>query len=149
MRRAARVVATALASAALAAAAADAPLRLDPGNWRVRVTSITNGVADPDQDTEVCLRDELKDLAAYFSPVLEGVKAQCTTTRVPSKDPKIIARRLRCTGTGFTYAAVTSVTIVDPSRFTLTLRSDAKTAKETGVVSATGEGDRLGPCKAA
>ncbi len=146
MRLAAYVVAAALATAA-SVAAADAPLRLDPGNWRVRVTSTTNGVADPDQDTEVCLRDELKDLAAYFSPALEGVKARCTTTRVAAKDPKVIARRLRCTGAGFTYEAETSVTIVNPSRFTLTLRSDAKTAKETGIVVAAGEGDRLGPCK--
>ena len=141
------VVGTVLATAAFAAAAADAPLRLDPGNWRVRATSVTNGVADPKQDEETCLADELKDLAGYFSPALEGVKARCTTTRVLSKDPKVIARRLRCTGTGFTYDAETSVTIVNPSRFVLTLNSRAKTPTETGIVSLAGEGDRLGPCK--
>ena len=135
-----------LATAGIAAAA-DAPLRLDPGNYRLRVASITNGVADPQQDTEECLADELKDLAGYFSPQLEGVQAKCATARVPSKDPKVIARKLRCTGTGFTYDAETSVTIVNPSRFTLTLRSLAKTPTETGVVSVAGEGDRLGPCK--
>ena len=144
MRRA--FVAVLLATASLAAAAA-AP-RLEAGNWRVRVTSITNGVADPAQDFEVCLRDELKDLAAYFSPALEGVKARCTTTRVPDEDKRNIARRLRCTGTGFTYNAETRVSIEKPQRFTLTVRSEAKTAKETGIVAAAGEGDLLGPCKA-
>ena len=124
MRRA--LVVILLATASLVAAAA-AP-RLDPGNWRVRATSVTNGIADPDQDSEVCLRDELKDVAGYFSPALEGVKARCTTTRVPDKDPKVIARRLRCTGAGFTYVAETRVIIVNPSRFTLSIRSEAKTA---------------------
>ncbi len=127
--------------------AAAAPPRLDAGNWRVRVTSTTNGVADAAQDFEICLRDELKDLAAYFSPALEGVKARCTTTRVPDKDPRSIARRLRCTGTGFTYDAETRVSIEKPERFTLTMRSEAKTAKETGIVAVAGEGDLLGPCK--
>jgi hypothetical protein len=147
MRLSACVVGTVLATAGFVAAAAEAPLRLDPGNWRVRVTSVTNGAADPDQDTEVCLSDELKDLAAYFSPELEGVKARCTTTRVPSKDPKVIARRLRCTATGFTYEAESSVTIANPSRFVLSMRSRAKTPTQTGIVSAAGQGDRLGPCK--
>ena len=52
-------VATLIVSASLAAAAA--PPRLEPGNWRVRVTNVTNGVADAAQDFEICLRDELKD----------------------------------------------------------------------------------------
>lgn len=147
MRLSVCVAGTVLATAGFVSAAADAPLRLDPGNWRVRATSVTNGVADPEQDSEMCLNAELKDLAAYFAPALEGVKAKCSTTRVPSKDPKIIARRLRCTGSGFTYEAETTVTIVDPSRFTLTLRSRAKTRRETGIVSLAGQGDRLGPCK--
>lgn len=151
MRRATtQTIAVACVSMGLAAslvAAAAAP-RLDPGNWRVRVSSTTNGVADPAQDFEICLRDELKDLAAYFAPALEGVKARCTTTRVPDKDTRNIARRLRCTGTGFTYNAETRVTIEKPGRFTLTIKSEAKTAKETGIVSASGEGDLLGPCKA-
>ena len=147
MRLSIRSMSIALAAAVLSAAAADAPLRLEPGNWRVRVSSVTNGVSDPNQDSETCLGDELKDLAGYFSPQLEGVKANCTTTRVPGKDPKVIARRLRCTGTGFSYEAETSVTIVSPSRFVLSLASRAKTATETGIVSASGEGDRIGPCK--
>jgi hypothetical protein len=153
MRAAARCVARTLVlgliGAALAAVAADPAPRLDAGNWRVRVTSVTNGVADPNQDEQVCLRDELKDLAAYFAPQLEGVKASCTTTRVPVADRKVLARRLRCVGAGFTYEAESRVRIVSPSRFTLTLDSVAKTAKETGVVSAKGEGDHLGPCKSA
>jgi hypothetical protein len=136
-----------VAMAGLAAAAADAPLRLEPGNYRLRVASVTNGAADPKQDFEECLSEELKDLAGYFSPQLEGVKATCTTSLVPSKDPKVIARRLRCKGDDFTYDAESSVTIVNPSRFTLTMRSNAKTSTETGIVSAAGEGDRLGPCK--
>jgi hypothetical protein len=147
MRHSICIAGAVLATAGFAAAAAEAPLRVDPGNWRVRVTSVTNGVADPKQDFEECLNDELKDLAAYFSPQLEGVKAKCTTTRVPSKDPNVIARRLRCTGTGFTYEAESSVTIVNPSRFVISMRSHAKTPTETGIVSAAGEADRLGPCK--
>ena len=147
MRLSICVVGAMLAAAAFAAAAADAPLRLDPGTWRLRVMSVTNGVADPKQDGEECLSEELKDLAGYFSPQLEGVKAKCTTTRVPSRDPKVIARRLRCTGAGFTYEAESSVTIVNPSRFVLTMSSHAKTPTETGIVSVAGEGDRLGPCK--
>ena len=123
------------------------PLRLDPGNWRVRATSVTNGIADPAQDSEMCLGDELKDVAGYFAPALEGVKARCTTTRVPAKEPNVLARRLRCTGAGFTYEAESRVIIVNPSRFTLTMRSNAKTATETGIVALSGEGDRLGACK--
>ena len=147
MNAIAHAAALAIATGAFGAAAAAAP-HLDAGNWRVRVTSITNGVADPAQDFEVCLRDELKDLAAYFSPALEGVKARCTTTRVPDEDKRNIARRLRCTGAGFTYNAETRVSIEKPQRFTLTMRSEAKTAKETGIVAVAGEGDLLGPCKA-
>jgi len=49
----AHAAALAIATGAFAAAAADAPPRLDAGNWRVRVTSITNGVADPAQDFEI------------------------------------------------------------------------------------------------
>lgn len=147
MRISTWVAGTLLATAGFVCVAADPPLRLDPGNWRVRATSVTNGVADPEQDSEMCLNAELKDLAAYFAPALEGVQAKCSTTRVASKDPKVIARRLRCIGSGFTYEAETSVTIVDPSRFTMTLRSRAKTPTETGIVSLAGRGDRLGPCK--
>lgn len=147
MRASPCLIGAVLATAGLAAAAADAPLRLEPGNYRVRVTSVTNGVADPKQDFEQCLDKELQDLAGYFSPQLDGVEARCTTSRVPSKDPRVIGQRLRCKGNGFTYDAESSVTIVDPSRFTLTIGSHAKTRRETGIVSAAGEGDRLGPCK--
>ncbi len=145
MKRA-HVVAAIVSTAAFSALSADAP-RLDPGNWRVRVTSITNGVADPAQDAQVCLGDELKDLAAYFSPELEGVAARCTRTRLRSDDPRVILHRLRCAGKGFTYELEGRVTIVSPTRFTLSMRSLAKTATETGVVSAQGQGDHLGACK--
>jgi len=56
---------------------------MEPGNWRIETRSITNGKADPPQDQVECLRDELKDLAAYFAPQLEGVQAKCT--RAPRK----------------------------------------------------------------
>lgn len=146
MSRVAHVIAVSVVAVALGAASADAP-RLDPGNWRVRVSSITNGVADPAQDSVVCLGDELKDLAAYFALEFEGAAARCTRKRLRSGDPKVILHRLRCTGTGFTYEAEGRVTIVSPTRFTLTMRSLAKTAKETGIVSAEGQGDHLGACK--
>ena len=33
--------------------------------------STTNGKADPVQEQDECLRDELKDLASYFAPALD------------------------------------------------------------------------------
>ena len=123
-----------------------AEVRLHPGKWRVQAESVTNGVADPSQDEEVCLRDELKDLAGYFAPKLEGVKAKCTTTNLPAGDRKTIARRLRCTGDGFTYEAVSQVILVEPSRFSIKFQSTAKTQRETGIVSMQADARHLGPC---
>ena len=135
-----------LGATAMAVVAADP--RLDAGNWRLRVTSVTNGTADADQDAQVCLGDELKDLTHYFMPVLEGVPAKCTTTRMLTVDKRIIRARLRCSGNKFTYEAETRVVIEGPQRFTLSLNSLAKTPTETGRVSMSGQGDFVGPCKA-
>jgi hypothetical protein len=61
--------------------AARAQAALEPGMWRLTLTSTTNGKPDPKQDSKECLGEQLKDLAAYFAPQLEGAKATCQRTR--------------------------------------------------------------------
>ena len=72
----ARVVIAILGVLAVFAAApsAHAQAALEPGLWRVTVSSTTNGKPDPNQDTKECLGEELKDITAYFAPQLEGGK---------------------------------------------------------------------------
>lgn len=136
-----------LGSCSIAASAADAP-RLEPGNWRLQVKSVTNGVADPPQDAQVCLREEeLRDVARYFAPALEGVQAKCSIARQPPAAGETLAHRLRCAGKGFTYEARSSVTIEGPTRFRLKMHSDAKTAEQNGVVDMQAEAVRLGDCE--
>ena len=92
------------------------------------------------------LRDELKDLANYFAPTLEGVQAKCT--RSPRKgDDKTIAYTIKCVGAGFTWNAESSVRIEGPKRFTAQLKMDTRTTKEHAVVTADIEGVHTGPCK--
>jgi hypothetical protein len=139
-----------LAIATLVAGAAwAAQPELEPGNWKLTVTSTTNGKPEPVQNTEECLRDELKDLGAYFAPALEGVKAQCKKSRLPSKDPRKLDYRMQCTGSGFTVKAETAVTIEGPRLFTATMRMDTKTMKESAAVLARMEGRWAGACKPA
>lgn len=135
-----------IAFACTGALAAPAAATLEPGNWRLTVKSTTNGVDDASEE-EVCLRaDELRDLARYFAPALEGVQATCTTVRQPGGAPGIIRHRLRCTGNGFTYEATSEITVQTPARFLMSFDSRARTARETGVVSMRAEAVRLGPC---
>lgn len=130
----------------VAAPAANAQAALEPGLWRITVSSTTNGKPDPKQDTKECLTEELKDIPAYFAPQLEGGKAECTRTRQPSKDPKIVAYRMQCTGPGFTVDALTSVTIEDSRHFSVTMRIDSKAPQESATVVANGEAAWTGAC---
>lgn len=129
-----------------AVASADTQPALEPGLWRITLKSTTNGKPDPDQDSKECLGEELKDIAAYFAPQLEGVEAQCTRTRHPSNDPKILAYRMHCTGPGFTTNAETSVTVENPRRFRLNLRIDSRAEPESATVVAKGEGTWISAC---
>lgn len=120
--------------------------KLDEGNWHITTRATTNGKPETVQEQDECLRDELKDLAAYFSPTLEGVAAKCT--RTPQKAPDgTIAYKLRCAGKGFTMDASSEVKIAGARQFTAILRMDTKTSKERAVVEARAEGRHTGPCK--
>jgi hypothetical protein len=134
-------------AAALFACGAFAQPQLEPGSWRLKIAATTNGKADPAQSAEECLADELKDLGAYFAPSLEGSSARCERTRQPSSDPRQINYRMRCRGRGVSVDATTGVTIVDPRFFTLTMRIESRTPRESAVVSAEAEGRWAGACK--
>jgi hypothetical protein len=140
------VIAIGAISALLVPPALRAQPSLEPGVWRVTVTSTTNGKPDPNQDSKECLRDELKDLAAYFAPQLEEAKASCTRTRQPSEDPKNVAYRMQCSGEGFTVDALTSVVIEDARHFTVSMRIHSKTSQESAVVVAKGDARWTGAC---
>ncbi len=132
--------------AACCAAPAFAQIPMEQGNWHIRTTATTNGKAEPVQEQEECLRDELKDLNAYFSPELEGVKAKCTKAPRQTRD-KSIAYKMKCAGAEFTMEMESSVKIEDPRRFTATLKMDTKTKTERAVVVANIEGRHTGACK--
>ena len=143
---AARVAVMAAAAFAACTAWAAQP-ELEPGNWKLHVVSTTNGKPEPVQNTEECLAEELKDLATYFAPDLEGVKAKCKKSRLPSKDPRKLAYRTQCTGSGFTVDVTATVTIESSRYFTLSMRINTKSTKESALVVADGEGRWAGACK--
>lgn len=128
-----------------ASSAAGAESALEPGMWRVTVATTTNGKPDPDQDSKECLGEELKDLAAYFAPQLEGGKAECKRTRQPSKDREV-TYRLQCHGGGFTVDAMTSVTVENSRHFTVTMQINTRTERESAIVVANAQGHRTGAC---
>jgi hypothetical protein len=134
-------------AAALFACGASAQPELEPGAWRLKIATITNGTADPVQDVEQCLADELKDVGGYFAPSLEGSSAKCERTRQPSSDPRQINYRMRCRGRGVSVDATTRVTLVDPHYFTLTMRVESRTPHESALVTAEAEGRWAGACK--
>jgi hypothetical protein len=136
------VVATTAAFAAWAAQP-----ELEPGNWKLHVVSTTNGKSEPVQYTEECLGDELKDLGAYFAPDLEGVKAKCKRARLPSSDPRKLAYRTQCAGSGFTVDVTATVTIESSRHFTLSMRTNSKTTKESALVVVDAEARWAGACK--
>jgi hypothetical protein len=121
---------------------------LEPGLWRVTASSTSNGKAEPDQDEEVCLEAELKDLGKYFAPELEGVRAKCSRTKRPTGNPNILAHRMTCTGADspFTTEMQANVVLVSPTHFKLSMRIDTKTPTETAQFVAEGEAKRIGPC---
>ena len=134
------------AALAFTADSAAQQTQLQPGMWRVQVESTTNGKAEPPQDNQTCLKDELKDPARYFAPELEGVKAKCTRTRVPNKDKNVLGYRLKCAGSNFTTEADAQVIVVTPEHFRLALRMESKTPTQQALVIARGEAKRVGNC---
>ncbi|MGQ0546007.1 MAG: DUF3617 domain-containing protein [Betaproteobacteria bacterium] len=141
-----RIMASLLAAALLSSGAL-AQAQLEPGNWELTLRSTTNGKADPVQNSEECLGDELKDLGAYFAPSLEGTQAKCERTRQASSDPRQINYRMRCTAPGLSVNAATGVTVVNPRLFTLAMRIESRTPRESALVTASAEGRRTGACK--
>ena len=133
-------------AAAAPPAAAPQP-QLDAGFWRLNVSSTTNGQADADQQEDVCLGEaELKDVARYFAPVLEGIPARCTTTRQPGGDRNTIKHRMSCKGTNFTMEIRSSVVIDGAQRFRLDVRTDTRTPRESAVVLTKAHAVRTGDC---
>jgi len=121
---------------------------LEPGNWKLKVTSTVNGKPEPEQNTEDCLRaDQLKDLGAYFAPDLEGVKAKCVKTQKPTGDATKLAYQMRCTGGSFTLQMDAGVSIESPRHFVADIRMHTKTRKESALVTAKAEARWDGACK--
>jgi hypothetical protein len=137
-----------LAAGMLAGAGASAEtVELEPGLWRLDTATTTNGAADPAQHTQACLRsEELKDLGAYFTPVLEEAEADCKTTQQSATDPRRLDYAMHCAGAGFTVDAKTDVTIESPRRFRANVRIETRTERESAVVVAEVEGNRAGEC---
>lgn len=135
--------------AALAAGNAwSAQVGLEPGSWKLKVTSTINGKPEPELNTQDCLRaDQLKDLGAYFAPDLEGVKAKCTKAQKPTGDAARLAYRMRCTSTGFTLEMDVGVLIESPLHFVADVRMQTKTSKESDLAIARAEGRWQGACK--
>lgn len=136
------------AVAASATTLAYAQTVLEPGLWRIKVNTTTNGKPEPEQDDQVCLEAELKDLGKYFSPEFEGAQAKCNRARRPTGDPNSLSYRMTCTGTAskFTTEMQSNVSIVSATHFKLSLKMDTKTPKESALVVAEGEAKRIGPC---
>jgi outer membrane protein OmpA-like peptidoglycan-associated protein len=134
-------------SATVAAPASSADVTLEPGNWRVQVTSSTNGNPDPAQDAEQCIHpDEVSNLDNYFAPILEDAKADCRRSREPSTNPRILNYEMHCVGAGFTQDMVASVTIDSPRQFRMTIRMQTRTPSESALVLAQSEANWLGAC---
>jgi hypothetical protein len=125
--------------------AACAQVVLEPGMWRITVTSTTNGKRDPVQDSTECLGEELKDLATYFAPQLEGAEVECKRTRQPSDERKV-NYRMQCSATGLTVDALTSFTVENSRHFTVTMRTNSRTPQESAVVVAKGKASWTGAC---
>jgi len=140
-------VASGSPSATVAAAEPQSAIKLQPGTWRLRVSSITNGVADPAQDTEVCISaEELSDLGSYFAPVLEDVDADCKKTRQPSADPNKIDYRMACIAPKITVNSMSQVMIESINRFDLAMVIDSRTEIETGHVEVSAQANWVRPC---
>ena len=123
---------------------------LEPGNWKLKVSSSVNGKPEPEQNTQDCLRaEQLKDLGAYFAPDLEGVKAKCTKSQKPTGDATKLAYRMRCTGSGFTLEMEAGVSIESSRHFVADIHMNTRTRQESAKVVARAEGRWDGACKPA
>ena len=118
---------------------------LEPGMYRITFNSTSNGKPDPAQESSQCLGEELKDLAGYFAPQLEEADATCERERQPSKD-RDVTYHMQCRGTGLTLDALTGVTVENTRHFTVTMRIETQTNKESALVVGKGEGRRTGAC---
>lgn len=142
------IVATSLGTAYGAPSSGSGGPVLEPGVWRLMLTTTTNGNPDPVQDFQQCLDEELQDLPAYFSPQLENLdNVKCSRAQQPPNDGEL-AYLMQCTGAGLTVDALTSVTIQNPHRFTVTLRIKSQTDQESALVIGEGEGRWVGACPA-
>jgi hypothetical protein len=120
---------------------------LEPGNWKLKVTSTVNGKPEPEQNTQDCLRaEQLQNLSAYFSPD-RGLKAKCTKSQQPTGDVTKLAYRTRCTGSGITIEMDAGVSIESSRHFVADIRMHTSMGKESGLAVAKAEGRWAGACK--
>ncbi len=110
------------------------------------IDTTTNGIAEPQRIGEECLDAQLKDLGAFFSPKLDGLDAQCETSRKPS-GKRSIEYGMKCRGAGFTMDAQTRVTIRDSRHFSLAMQLETRAVKGTAKVLTVGEALRTGACR--
>jgi hypothetical protein len=133
----------------LLALPAVAETALDAGNWRLKVTSSTNGVAEPPDETTQCLESiSPQGLATYFAPVLEGTDAQCETTEQPATAADTFNFRLTCEGAALALVADTAVTMPSSRAFTMKVHIDTRAQDQHAVVDADSTGEWVGPCPA-
>jgi Protein of unknown function (DUF3617) len=124
-------------------------VELDDGNWRLHVATTINRTPEPIRDTVECLSaEELADLGAYFTPVLDEAEANCQTTRLPSAGSRRIDHRMHCVGQDLTIDTTSMVTIESSNRFHAVVRIDSRTENESARVFAEVEGSRTGVCGA-
>lgn len=95
--RAALPAAVAAASLALAVADANAD-GIEAGLWKVTTTSVTGGMAGPPRQSSKCLTaEQVKDLAASFSPIASTINSTCEPMQ-RSFDGKKLTWHLVCKG---------------------------------------------------
>ena len=125
---------------------ASAQPALEGGSWRLTVTMTVDGAGSAPQVSNVCLREELKDLNAYFAPALDGIDAECTRTPAASGEAGTMAYDLHCTGPSLTIDGKTSVTVHDPRRFSATIDIDSRRPGQHALVHADTDAIWTGPC---
>jgi hypothetical protein len=89
----------AIAAAILALQAASAFADgIEAGLWKVTTTSVTGGAAGPPRQSSKCLTaDQVKDLAATFSPIASTINSTCEPMQ-RSFDGKKLTWHLLCKG---------------------------------------------------
>jgi hypothetical protein len=138
-----------IAIAACCTAPAFAQIPMEQGNWHIRITSTANGKAEPVQEQDECMKEEVNDLQKYFSPRLDAdVQAKCTKATQQQTRDKSIAYKMKCTGDGFTIEMESSFRVENPKHFIATLKMDSKWQNRHLVVVHTIDGRHAGPCTA-